>query len=218
MLDLRKNWPVVAGTSAFWIVLFIAYALFAQRQPKPQPIEIITDVETTPPTNECAEAFSPTPTVTPAPLRVYVSGAVHSSGVFHLPPDSLVVDAIEQAGGATDDADLVAINLAHPLRDGEHIHVPTMQEESPTPPPITRVDTSTGLATGSLNASSSPLPAKIDLNTASQEELESLPGIGPAMAQRIIAGRPYSQVDDLLDVKGIGEAKLAKIKPYVVVR
>jgi competence protein ComEA len=145
-----------------------------------------------------------------------VSGAVHSAGVYRLPPDSLVVDAIEKADGAADDADLVAINLAHPLADGEQIYVPTQAEVSSPPQPITR---SGAVIAGAQSPGSVSDPsAPIDLNTASQEELESLPGIGPDMAQRIIDGRPYSAVDDLLQVKGIGEAKLEKLRPYATVQ
>ncbi|HIQ12738.1 MAG TPA: ComEA family DNA-binding protein [Caldilineales bacterium] len=215
MPDLRSHLPAIIATSLFWLALFVAYALFVMRQPAPAPIEII------PPQAQAAEAncselpaaSEPAPTSTPAPLRVYVSGAVREAGVYRLPPDSLVADAIDAAGGASADADLVAINLAHPLSDGEQIYVPTQEETAGPPPPIRAKNTAqTGVA--SQDASAQP----IDLNTATQEELESLPGIGPAMAQRIIEGRPYSHVEDLLRVKGIGEAKLEKMRPYVTVR
>ena len=134
-MDLRKNLPAIGLTSLFWVSLFVAYALFGQRHPQAQPIEIIH------PETRVAEMTgveSPTPTVTPtpAPLRVYVSGAVKSPGVYRLPPDSLVVDAIEKAGGESEDADLVAINLAHPLNDGEQIYVPTREESTSAPAPI----------------------------------------------------------------------------------
>ena len=214
MLELRKNLPVIVATSIFWIALFIAYALFEQRHPQPQPIEIIPP-ETPVAEAICVEAAEPTSTPTPAPLRVYVSGAVLHPGVYRLPPASLVVDAIAEAGGETDDADLIAINLAHPLADGEQIYVPTQTEAAPTPAPITRSDS---VIAGGENPGGSAPTQILDLNMASQEELESLPGIGPAMAQRIIEGRPYSKVDDLLRVKGIGEARLEKLRPYVIVR
>ena len=215
MPDLRPHLPAIVGTSFFWLALFVAYALFAMQQPQPQPIEIIPpDTQASDPI--CAESIAPesSPTPTPAPLRVYVSGAVQAPGVYRLPPESLVTDAIDAAGGALEDADLVAINLAHPLSDGEQIYVPT-REERIGPPPTIRTEP----AAISGNNTTRTTPAyPIDLNTATQEELESLPGIGPAMAQRIIEGRPYSSVDDLLRVKGIGEAKLEKIRSYVTVR
>lgn len=212
MTDLRQNLPAIIATSAFWILLFVAYALFGQRQPQAQPIKIIPPETATP---EVARS-QPTPakTATPSPLRVYVSGAVISAGVYRLPPDSLTVDAIEQAGGASDDADLVAINLAHPLSDGEQIYVPTQQEAAPPPPPISR--SNVVIAGSSSDASSSA--SMVDVNAATQEALESLPGIGPAMAKRIIAGRPYSSVDDMLRVKGVGDATLAKLRAYITVK
>ena len=215
MFDIRKNTPAIVGTSAFWIALFVAYALFTQRQPQPQPIAIIPDAQASP-AAICPETATPASTPTPAPLRIYVSGAVHEAGVYRLPPNSLVVDAIEMAGGATDEADLIAINLAQPLQDGEQIHVPHIQAESPTPAPITMPQRGV-IAGSSLSGNESAQTDLIDINTASQEELESLPGIGPAMAQRIIEGRPYNKIDDLLNVKGIGEAKLEKLRPYVTV-
>ena len=213
MLDLRKNLPVVIGTSGFWIALFIAYALLKHNHPPAQPIEILLPATPETITNCPDPTVSPTPT--PAPLRVYVSGAVQHPGVYRLPPDSLVVDAIAEAGGETAHADLIAINLAHSLSDGEQIYVPTREEAASPPPPIA---SSRAVIAGSASPSESTSPKSIDLNTASQEELETLPGIGPAMAQRIIAARPYSTVDDLLRVKGIGDAKLEKIRPYVIVK
>ncbi len=206
MSATRVHVPTAVGVSLFWLLLFVGYALYTTQQPPPQPIELL------PPSAEAADCIPLTPTVTPTPasLRVYVSGAVATPGVYRLPPDSLVVDAIQQAGGARPDADLIAINLAHPLQDGEQIYVPR-KGEAPTPAPITRLQPGAGPST-------TPTPAPIDINTASQEALESLPGIGPTMAQRIIQGRPYASVEDLLRVKGIGEARLEKLRPYITVR
>ncbi len=215
MSRFHIHFPTMVGVSVFWVILFVAYALYTARQPAPQPIEIIPpeEVAATPFCTESPTIEASSPTATPTPLRVYVSGAVHAPGVYRLPPESLVVDAIEKAGGALDQADLVAINLAHPLADGEQIYVP-YEHEMPAPMPISQASS----PQSSEQKSGQPASSLIDLNTATQEELESLPGIGPAMAQRIMDGRPYSAVDDLLRVKGIGEAKLAKIRPYVTVR
>ncbi len=192
--------PAILGTSAFWVMVFGAYLLLAQRRPPPQPIRIEVPSAT----------LAPAATPTPAPLRVYVSGAVHSPGVYRLPPDSLVQDAILAAGGETDTADLVAINLAHPLADGEHVHVPSRGETPPAP--------SGAVSGGRSSTPAAPLTAPLDLNTATAAELEALPGIGPKTAAAIIAGRPYSTVEDLLRVKGIGPATLEKLRPYVTVR
>ena len=205
MPETRVHTPTAIGVSLFWILLFVGYALYTTQQPPPQPIELIPPTTST----DCITS-TPTTTPTPAPLRVYVSGAVTKPGVYRLPPDSLVVDAIQRAGGARPDADLIAINLAHPLQDGEQIYVPR-KGEALTPAPITRSQTG-------IEASATTEPTPIDINTASQEALESLPGIGPTMARRIIQGRPYASVEDLLRVKGIGEARLEKLRPYITVR
>ncbi len=207
MADFRRHIPTILATSAFWILLFAAVFLFGLRRPQAQPIEILT-----PPAASTANITTPEPTSTPAPLRVYVSGAVRAQGVYRLPPDSLVQDAITEAGGAGDDADLIAINLAHPLSDGEQIYVPTVGE-APPPPVISsgEPDDDTRSDTFELTGEA------IDLNTATAEALEALPGVGPKTAQVIIDGRPYSTVDDLLRVKGIGEKTLDKLRQYIVV-
>lgn len=203
-MQLRRETALVAVTSTFWVLLFGAYLLFGQRHPQAQPIEIVTPAALAP------ASQPPASPATPAPLRVYVSGAVLSPGVYRLPPGSLVEDALRQAGGADEVADLIAVNLAHPLSDGEQIYVPAQGE---APPPAVF---STGTAALESGFSSVGLPGEpIDLNYASAGELQTLPGIGPKTAEAIIAGRPYGSVDDLLRVKGIGEKTLEKLRPLV---
>lgn len=184
-----------------WLIA-LGGILFAMRRPKPPPLEILPP----PPT------ATPAPTPTPRPLRVYVSGAVQAPDVYELPADSIVKDAIVAAGGATDEADMEAINLALPLSDGAQVHVPRRQENRPTPP---AVSTPTPQASSS---STSGQAGKVNINTATAEELDTLPGIGPAMAQRIIEGRPYGSIEDIMRVKGIGEATFEKLKDLITVQ
>ncbi len=206
MAALRRHLPGILAASAFWVLIFGAYLLFGQRRPAAQPIVIQS-----PPASMATPAALET--AAPSPLRVYVSGEVKQPGVYRLPPDSLVQDAIAAAGGETAGADLVAINLAHALADGEQIYVPKTGEAA-LPPPLSSPPSA---ADGDFTVSD--LPAQlIDLNTATQIELESLPGVGPVTAQAIIADRPYSSVDDLLRVDGIGETTLEEMRPYVTVR
>lgn len=205
MAGLRRHLPGILGASAFWVLLFGAYLLFGQRRPAAQPIQIQAPTSST-----LAPLALETPT--PSPLRVYVSGQVLNPGVYRLPPDSLVQDAILAAGGETAAADLVAVNLAHLLSDGEQIYVPKTGEAAP---PLL----SSSPPGQDAGFSASDLPAQpIDLNTATLAELEALPGVGPKTAQTIIEGRPYGAIEDLLRVKGIGEATLEKLRPYVTVR
>ena len=133
---------------------------------------------------------------------VYVSGAVTSPGVLTLPASSRVIDAITAAGGATHEADLESINLARILVDGEHIRVGVVGE---SPPAASEAGTPSGTC--------------IRLATATEAELQTLPGIGPALATRIISYRAthprLSTVEELDDVPGIGPSLIEKIRPGV---
>lgn len=164
------------------------------------------------PSAPTAQSPGATPTTTddPAPeLVVHVSGAVAAPGVVHLPAGARVDDALRAVGGATDEADLAAVNLARPLVDGEQIHVPVPGEE-PRPHPVGPTDPA---ADGPAETAEGAL---IDLNTADAAELEELPGVGPAIARRILEHRekngPFTSVDGLLEVSGIGPATLEEIR------
>jgi competence protein ComEA len=134
-------------------------------------------------------------------LYVHILGAVHRPGLYVLDLDARLVDAVAAAGGTTDEADLAGVNLARVLADGEQIVVPAV---------------GAGDAGG---AEAAPADGRIDLNTADQAALETLPRIGPALAQRIIDWREengrFASVDDLLAVPGIGEKLLAGIRDGV---
>ena len=138
-----------------------------------------------------------------ADVVVYVSGAVASPGVLSLPPTSRVIDAITAAGGALPEADLESINLARVLVDGEQIRV-GLVGESPS---------SATAGTGT------EAQACVRLATATETELQTLPGIGPALAQRIISYRSthprLTSVEELDDVPGIGPSLIEKIRPGV---
>lgn len=165
------------------------------------------------------------PTATPAPLEVYVTGAVLTPQArLTLPYGSRVEDAIEAAGGTTEDALLDAVNLAQLLRDGDQIHVPSISTPTnETAPPTVALPTpnTNNPTTAPVAAPSSSASGLINLNTATLEELDTLPEIGLVMAQRIIDYRtqngPFQSVDDLLNVSGIGDATLQKLRPLVTV-
>jgi competence protein ComEA len=151
---------------------------------------------------------TPRPTGTPAPIRVYVCGEVNQPDVYELPAGSIVKDALQSAGGATDAADLIRINLAHVLQDEDQVYVPTQGDEA-SMPAVVRAPSSWGAGQQSDG---------VNINTASLDELQSLPGIGPVLAQRIVEHRPYRRSEDILEVPGIGETTYAKLKDLIVVQ
>jgi competence protein ComEA len=149
---------------------------------------------------------------------VHVVGAVAAPGVQRLPTGSRVVDALEAAGGAGPDADLTRINLAAPLTDGQQIHVLRIGEP---PPPAVGAPAMPGSAGDAAGGDAVASGGLVDINRATAAELEELPGVGPATAEAIIAHReqngPFASVDELIDVRGIGAAKLEQLRPHAAV-
>ncbi|MGO2112396.1 MAG: helix-hairpin-helix domain-containing protein, partial [Pseudoclavibacter sp.] len=164
-------------------------------------------------------------------LLVHVVGAVGAPGVVTLPAGSRVTDAIDAAGGFTSEADQSAVNLARALIDGEQIWVPRIGESpEDAPPGVGAAGSGAGSAAsaatggGSADGTSAAAGAGgglVNLNTATQPELETLPRIGPALAQRIIDYRDqnggFASVDELTNVSGIGDATFEALAPLVTV-
>lgn len=138
----------------------------------------------------------------PSPIVVHVSGAVAKPSVYSLPAGSRVQSVIEAAGGALEGADLTRTNLARLLVDGEQVHIFLLGDTSTPEFPSASLTTS-----------------KININTATQKELETLPGIGPAKAGDIIAYRtqngPFRTIDDIINVRGIGDKTFESLKELI---
>ena len=151
-------------------------------------------------------------TVESEELVVDVAGAVARPGLVRLRPGARVAEAVASAAGPTADADLTSLNQARVLADGEQVRVPRVGE------PALALPTPTGPA-GAAGAARAGPSASIDINRASPTELESLPGVGPATAAAIITWRDenggFRRVDDLLEVPGIGPARLERLRPLV---
>lgn len=153
-----------------------------------------------------AQSVTPVPVTVAtasASLYVHVSGAVRVPGLYVLHPDARVVDAVAAAGGFADDAEVAGVNLARPVSDGEQLVVPRVGEAPPTGP--------AGVASD----------GRVNLNTADEAALDTLPGVGPAIAGRIIEWREsngrFASVEDLLSVSGIGPKMLESIRDLVTV-
>lgn len=154
------------------------------------------------------------------PLRVYVVGQVRRPGVVSLAEGARVEDAVQAVGGATGKADLAVMNLARKVVDGERIIVPRPGEKLPTPEPVAVPGAGEPGATGADgSAGGAAAGGPLDLNTATVAQLDTLPGVGPVLAGRIVAWRQengrFTTVDDLGEVQGIGDATLARLRPLV---
>lgn len=148
---------------------------------------------------------------------VHVVGAVRQPKLVELPSHARVGDALEAAGGPTEDADLGRINLARVVSDGEQVYVPREGEEIPSEiaGPATGVESSPS----GPGAEASGDGALVNINTASESELDELPGVGPAIAARIVEHRttngPFSNIEQLQDVKGIGPAIFEELRERI---
>jgi competence protein ComEA len=169
-------------------------------QPPPPPIE-----DSLPLASAAAVTGAPTTTSAPAgELLVHVAGRVRSPGVYRLSDGDRVIDAVERAGGALRRADLDAVNLAAPIVDGAQVFIPEVGD---------------GPRTGSADVGETSPGGPVDLNRADAAALDVLPGVGPATAEAIVRHReengPFATVEDLLDVPGIGPAKLDGLRDLV---
>ena len=195
----RHTGRVLLAAGAVLAVVIVAVALI-------RPVDAGTAPEVTLPRASKAPAVAPAASSAPeAIVVVQAAGAVVRPGLYRLPPGTRVDDLVTAAGGLAADADADRINLAAPLVDGQKVYVPRVGEAVP--------------ADAGPGGSPSAAPEPIDLNTASVAQLDALPGVGPSTAQGIVEYRSqhgrFRSVDDLLNVRGIGPAKLEQIRPLV---
>lgn len=138
-------------------------------------------------------------------IKVHITGEVANTGLIELEAGSRIYDAIEKCGGTTDMADVSKVNLAYILSDGEKIYIPSINDDDDVEYIV-----------------SSDSSSKININTATAEQLETLNGIGETTAEAIISYREengnFSTIEDIKNVSGIGDSKFEKIKDYICVR
>jgi len=185
------------------LVVGVIFAVMTFQHSRAQPLPAAPSVSV---------SVEPSPTPTPSMIKVHVLGAVAHPGVVSLPEGARVQDAIDAAGGLTADADPALLNLAAVVADGSQIVIGTVGS------PAGEVNGDSGAgSSGSANGSG----VKVNINTASEAELETLPGIGPVTAGKIIAWRNehgrFSTIDELQEVSGIGPKTMAQLEPYVTV-
>lgn len=204
----------VAHLAVLAVVVALGLALTSWWVVRSEPVPVSAPVRESPVDGGLGAALEPSPPGATSALEpagtvvVDVAGRVRRPGVLELPDGSRVVDAIEAAGGARGGVDLSGLNLARVLVDGEQVLVGTTPSVGPAPAP------------GAATAPGAAAPL-VDLNTADQATLESLPDIGPVTAQAILSWREehggFTAVQELLEVDGIGPATLETLVPLVTV-
>jgi competence protein ComEA len=190
---MRSILTVLLGVLAGFI---LAGALFlVSRTPAGKPVELL-------------------PAPTKMPILVNVVGAVPRPGLYEFPQGSRVRDAVNAAGGLLTDADTAAVNLAAPLEDGQQLEIPSLNGEAggtPAPAPTA----------GPTRAAVPTASELVNINTATLEELDKLPGIGPTTAQNIIDYRtehgPFQRIEDLMNVPNVGPATFDRLKELITV-
>lgn len=203
----RDIWVVTFGLLAGLLIGGLLY--LASAPPRGLPVQLL-------------------PPPTPLPLQVYVSGGVAQPGIYALSVDSRVQDAIDAAGGLVPQAALSNINLAALVKDGERLDIPILAPATPpqavsaaAPVPVQAAVPSSQSQVMPTAAILSAEPGKVNINTAGLEELDTLPGVGPVTAQKIIdyrqANGPFQTIEAIMDVSGIGPATFAKMQDLITI-
>jgi len=222
MYNLNKKQKIILGILGGIVAVFICYYVYGKEESPEIELDNSLEIE---------EQVAEEEVYSDDTIFVHVSGAVNKEGIIELKVNSRISDAIEKAGGVREDAYVKDINLAYKLEDGMKIHIPTIQEneeeknknedneeEDNTQEHIT---TSRGIETSESNKKEAQ-NSKININTATQTQLETIPGIGPSTALKIIAYREengeFKNIEDIKEVSGIGEAKFEKMKDYIRVK
>ena len=153
-------------------------------------------------------------------IIVHVSGAVNKEGIVELKNNSRIIDAIDKAGGLKDEADITNINLAYIIEDGMKIHIPSKEEKESTIIVESNIDSGTVEQSNEIKSNNNK-KLKININTATKTDLETLPGIGESTALKIIEYRKekgkFKLIEDIKQVNGIAENKFNKIKELITV-
>ncbi|MGF0117272.1 ComEA family DNA-binding protein [Promicromonospora sp. Marseille-Q5078] len=227
----RRRWSLGlrAAVVAAVVVLLVAVVAAVVATARPDDVITLAGSEASPASaasgpapSDPSSAPEPEPAASAAGVVVvHVVGEVREPGLVTVPTGARVADAVAAAGGVTKRADAAALNLARAVVDGEQIRVPRPGELPPEGDGAATPDGTTddGVAGGADAGSADPSGGQVDLNTAATAELEELPGIGPALAGRIIAWRdengPFTSVDELDEVSGIGPSVLEQVRDLV---
>lgn len=229
MKDLNKKQKIILITIISILLGAIIYYVYGKETPSINQNEIMTYENET---NETEEENTILTKIQKEEniekIIIYITGAVKKEGVYELEEGSRISDAIEQAEGLKEEADTSNINLAYKLEDGMKIKIPTQKENKNTKienNQETFITQNSGLETEQIQTNSQineKKQEKININKANQEELETLSGIGPSIANKIIQYRKdngnFKSIDDIKNVSGIGENKYNEIKNSITIK
>jgi competence protein ComEA len=205
---------IVAG-AGLWYARSLPKQVEVQQAKDPGPVPPPAASAPSPTGLGAAATAAPVVSAPPTVLYVHVAGLVRHPGVYEFHSGDRTVDAVTAAGGAKPKADLDLLNLASPLVDGQQILVPAHGQAVVAPPVVP------GVSPGSTPADPGAAGGLVNINSATETELETLPGVGPVTAGEIVAYRtehgPFPSVDSLDDVSGIGPATMEQLRPLVTV-
>lgn len=232
-MNLSKKAKIIL-VSFISIILIITYFLFF----KSNNYDNIEDFAEEPLNQTLNSEIVQSENVPPAEIVVHITGAINSPGIIRLQEGSRIADAIEKADGITTSADLNKINLAYILEDAQKIYIPNKTDKSDVEYILgennqsvegqkkqssdAKFSSKNGNSPSSSNNSNKTSKTSVNLNSATQEELQNLPGIGPSTAIKISNYRnengKFNSIEDIKNVKGIGDSKYEKIKDYIYVK
>lgn len=204
MSNINKNYIIIGGIALIITIIIILYifSINSEQENSYQTLEITEETE------EKIEEEKK------EKIKIHIAGSVVSEGIVELKEGARVADAIKEAGGTTSDANMDKVNLAYKLQDGQKIYIPNNNEEDYT-------IISENMGEEVLEKDVKTTSGKININTATQTELELLTGIGPSTASKIIDYREengkFKSIEEIKNVPGIGEAKYNNIKDEITI-
>lgn len=217
-LDNKKKIIISVALIIILIIVFVVYLVVENRDYSELNLENEALEQNTVHT-ENTEAINEK-VIKEEKIAVHITGEVKKEGIIYLNEGARIVDAIKAAGGETEEADLSQVNLAYELQDGQKIYIPNKKEK------VSQYITENSgnnviIEENNISSNQKGGNEKVNINTANQSELERLPGIGPSLAERIINYREengnFKNIDELKNVKGIGDAKYTDIKDRVTI-
>lgn len=210
MKEIDKKYFIIGGIVIIGIIVAVVYFLYFNKEEE-LFIENTNQIEEQ--KEEKEEEVEE--------IWIHITGQVINPGVVKLKEGARIIEAITEAGGCTQEADLNAVNLAYVLEDGQKLYIPKVNEENEEEEYISE-NSGNNVITEGKESNQKEKKKMININTATQEELQEIPGIGESTATKIIVYRnengKFNAIEDIKNVNGIGDAKYEKMKEYIMIK